>query len=237
MKADPNKPKRFTLILRHRRAVLLAAGILALAAVLGGHFRYRQSPVSRHPAPMTPKPSPHLSLKGVKHTISADGRKQLEIRFDAIRIQKGKLGLLRFGLFKEAVIDNAQIDIYRYSAEKGALPANPRGNPASESLSDPEGGSQGKWPRDLFSKELLTSMSLEGIRALSFKPAVIKLFENDRLVWRITAGKAVARHRPPRIDFSGNVTLWRPSGTMQTKRLTLSLENGAMTWPNKARTP
>ena len=237
MDADLNKREPLRRILRHRGTMLVAASILVLAAGYGIHLYLSDYPTSQQLARSTPKPPVRLSMKGGTHTVSADGRKQLRMQFDAIRVHKGKLGFLKFGLSKEAVVENARIEIYRYASEKQKPTSTAADRATSKTKGPPGNGQQQGWPRDLLSREMLASLALEDVRALSFKPADLQLIEDDRMVWRITAKRAVAKHRPARLECSSRVELWRPTGTIRTEHLTLNLETGALDWPEKRKAP
>jgi hypothetical protein len=237
MDADLNKREPLRRTLRRRGTILVAASILVLAAGIGIHLYLSAQPVSRQLARSTPKPPLRLSMKGGTHTVSADGRKQLRMQFDAIRMHKGKLGFLKFGLFKEAVVENARIEIYRYASDRNQSTSAPADRSANKMTNPQDNARQAGWPQDLMSKQMLASLALEDVRALSFKPAEVQLIDDDRLSWRINAKQAVARQRPARLEFSRQVEFWRPTGMIRTGRLTLNLETGALDWPEKPKTP
>ena len=214
---------------------ILPACLAALVAGYWGYAHYARQMASRHLAPSMPQPPNRQVLIGLSHTVSFDGRKHSAIRCDAIQIRKGKLGLLRFGPLKEAVIENARIEIYHHSAEN-----HPEGDanehPADQSVVQPSTRQEARFDH-FFAPQNLEAIGIKAVRILSFEPIEIKLYEDSRRLWQITAEKAVFKPLPSRMAFRGQVVLQRPAGTVQTQQLTWNLEDGSMVWPEKAKAP
>ena len=101
-----------------RPALRLALASVAVAT-LGVTLWAWQLSASRRPSPPpAPKqaasryPAPKMEIRGFQFSHATEGQTVLGISADAFRIEHKKLGVFRFGLMQEAVLDNARIELH-----------------------------------------------------------------------------------------------------------------------------
>lgn len=154
---------------------------------------------------------PFHDIKGFYYSKTIEGQRLFSIWADRFRVQKKKMGLIRFGLLKEIVVDNAAIDIYQ----------SPQVPFSVEPLADPQTMQQfkGKSTADIVFKPVrIRIMSLDGkiISQILSKSAGLKVkqkqifFEQGLVI--LSDNKILTTTNPARISKTGQVII--PQGAV-----------------------
>ncbi len=133
-------------------------------------------------------PEPRHAIQGFKYNGIVDGRRKVSITADKFSIQNKKMGVFRFGLMHEAVLENAEIHIYGIDENGSGAPA---GNyPGGFSLST------------IFSKKTLPSLSgkISGVR---LEPVAFYLHSGGEKVTGIRGKKGDIKIKEQSILFTG----------------------------------
>ena len=88
--------------------------LLSMAAVIISRYAVLQQ-VSPTPHVTVSEPrvsKPFHDIKKFQYTRTVDGQRLFSIQADRFRVQKKKMGLMRFGLLREILVDHARIDIF-----------------------------------------------------------------------------------------------------------------------------
>jgi hypothetical protein len=85
---------------------------IAIISVYYPNYRGKDSPQATGPAPRAFS-KPFHDIKGFHFSRNENGQRMFTLAADRFRVQKKKLGMIRFGLMKEVMVDNAKIDIYK----------------------------------------------------------------------------------------------------------------------------
>ena len=129
-------------------------------------------------------PSVQNTIRGFHYNGTVDGQPVLSIRADQFSLQKKKLGFFRFGLMQEAVLDNAEIQIYQQMNS-----FHPADRSASQTVSTAAGPPIKKQSERSYQQGALPNI---------FKDSVMSLFHGKRV-------SAITAH-PVRLIFGSGPT-------------------------------
>lgn len=146
--------------------------------------------------------SPRVELDGLDYNLSYGGETKFDIKADKFLIRKKKMGLIRFALAQEALLENADIAVFGVpgsTAENQAVNQNPL----------------------VFAGVPLKLFYSKRISALVMKPVRVKFYDTAKGVSQLTAMKASFCLKERSVLFKGNVEISSGSNVLKTSQLTL----------------
>ena len=151
---------------------------------------------------------PFHDIKGLRYTRTEKTRRMYVIKADRLRVQKKKLGLIRFGLIKEIIIDNATIDFYKHSDHKLNLQILTQGLKESKSIS---------------------SMILKSTGKVILNPVVLQILSQEgQLLSKLCAESATFNLKKKQIVFERNVEIHSGNRTLNAASLAVISKYGQL---------
>jgi hypothetical protein len=215
-------------------SALIFLSIGALFFALQQH-RARQASVGAPPESISAHAPTGQSIKGFRFTSDQNGHRSIDIRADQFDIKKKKLGMFRLGLANEALLRNAQIDLYGQPQRPAHTTPDESGqDSASLDLAIPGLNESYSFGHGL-SAQSLSSLPMQKVAAIRLAPITLRLFAEDDLKISVRANRASIKPQTQEIQFTGNVQ-WQSSGiTVQTDHLVASLTNNTIRIPGRYR--
>jgi hypothetical protein len=209
----------------------LSTLIVAVLVLVGLNFYSHQNQndaaaaVNRAPARA---PVSH-AINGFRYSANHAGRIGLEIRADRFELKKKKVGMLRFGMIKEARFSNARIDLYSdqpasvdsTNGHKQPVPGDVSLQSLSETISF----------KDAFNAESLATLSTKNVAAVRFAPIELRLHAGGQVEVTVTADRASIKPQSREMQFTGNVRWKRGPVTLRADDLLASLEKNSLRVP------
>jgi len=148
---------------------------------------------------------PFHDIKGFHFSRNESGQRMFVLQADRFRVQKKKLGMIRFGLMKEVVVDNAKIDIYKIQNQELNL----------LSIAGPE---------------TLAEFKTKSTGKIIFSPVLLRVMSQDgQGLTKISAGSAIFDLKSRQVVFHQDVEIQSGDRTLHAGSLSiLSTEGRAM---------
>lgn len=201
-------------LLQYGCTSLIVVVVLLVGLTVCRHWMRSDEAVSNRPV------SAHApvgyAMDGVRFSADRAGRRSLEIRADRVVLKKKKVALLRFGLMKEAVFSNAQVDLF-------SDPPKPNRSPADQ-VQDGQAPSF----REAFSEQSLASLSMKNVTTVRFSPIILRLHVGDSEEITISAAYATINPQTREIQFRGNVRWQNDALVLRTDSLAASLTENTL---------
>lgn len=153
-----------------------------------------------------------VQMNRLKLTIYDEADNVLTIKGDSFTVEKKKIGFLRTSIFNEAKIKNGVIDLHSKSIMNGS-----NGKPEYKTLF-----------KKAVSKDTLSSFFGHKISSISVRPVCISIYQNDRLIARISASSGRVGVKNKGILFSGNVSIESGTSKLITEKLSLNTGNATI---------
>ncbi len=219
-------------IKKHRKITTLVFGIVLVVGSVGWLLIYHGNstlPTDKLPEnEHSPKRSSFQhEIKGVSYNGIHQGKKTISIKADKFRVQNKKIGVLRFGLMREAKFENAQIHIYGKKRLPNGMPFG--GLTSHEKIGLHNKNNKQIPPEKMelsfeeaFSKSLIAALPIKGVRSIIMKPVEMVIHDDrEAVVSQINAREAVVRPKKNDILFTGNVKMVSGDSVLFTERLRL----------------
>ncbi|MCP3876148.1 MAG: hypothetical protein GY699_23755 [Desulfobacteraceae bacterium] len=147
---------------------------------------------------------PFHDIKTFYYSKTEKGQRVFTIQADRFRVQKKKLGMIRFGLVKEVVVDNAKIDIYQIPETQINL----------QTIVDPK---------------TLSKFKANKSKNIIFKPVTLRvLAEKGMPVTTISAQSAGVDIKDKKFVFKENVKVVSSGKTLYAGSLSMTSKGGEM---------
>ena len=193
------------------KKIIIRSSVFILLLVLCGIIIHRQLIIDDKGKPKVPEASglfskPLHDINRFHYTKTENTKRILVIQADRFRVQKKKIGLLRFALKKEIVVDNAAIDIYKPSDQKLNL----------ETLMQ-----VGKDP------ETMNGLIPKSTDKVIFSPVTLQVLSQEgELLSKISAESATFNQKNKHIVFDRNVEIQAGNRTLNAASMDLISKDG-----------
>jgi len=206
--------------LQYGLSVLIAAALLFVGISL---FHQQQHP-SKLPPIQAPSQAPtQMAINGFHYTANQNGHTGLSIHADRMVVKKKKVGMLRFGMLKEAFFSNARVEINGRNSKK----------PPAKYGSKQSATQEISIFKDALKFESLASLPMKKVAGIHFTPIDLRLaVDGRRKVW-IRANRASITMPSGDIEFKGNVRWSRGRTTIKSETMVASLEKNTLLVPRK----
>ena len=163
---------------------------LCLGAVLLGFYNQREDPT------LSPKPGASMSLQEFRTTFHADGRPQLHISGDSLRVSKTRfLGPFRLGFMHTLKGRNIAVEIVDMAGFEEAQHAD------ASAFS----------PQHILSR-LAPQQTLGVISRIDLQPVSLQLSRDEQFFLSLSADRARVKLGSPKVKLRGHVTLRSHTG-------------------------
>ena len=217
--------------IRRRLKYGLSTLIVAVLVLVGLNFYRHQNQNDAVAAiNLAPARAPvSYAINGFRYSANHAGHIGFEIRADRFELKKKKVGMLRFGMIKEARFSNARIDLY--SDQPASVDStNGQTQPAPGDVS-PQSLSETISFKDAFNAESLASLPTKNVAAVRFAPIELRLHAGGQVEVTVTADRASIKPQTREIQFTGNVRWKRGPVTLRADDLLASLEKNLLRVP------
>ncbi|MFH1216151.1 MAG: LPS export ABC transporter periplasmic protein LptC [Pseudomonadota bacterium] len=149
--------------------------------------------------------SPRIQMGGLVYNLSLEGEAKLTIKADSFRVRKKKVGLIRFALVQEALLENAEINMYGMTPTDDGEEKRSGNHGVALDLPD-------------MPQYLLRAKRLE---SLVMKPVCYNFHNAQGGVSHLTATRASLNIEDHTVVFEGDVQMISGANVLKTSRLTL----------------
>jgi hypothetical protein len=151
----------------------------------------------------------------------------LSIKASSFRIEKKKIGFLRFGLMDEAILYDADFKIYGYTPSVDTQLRHPPGKGPPLSVNNNPGNSRPVKDqfvlRNIFSKQAIpAALTSKNLAFITARPVSIEICDQDKVVTRFTAENGSFNLRQRAIQLSGNVRVESDGRVLRTSELVIN---------------
>ena len=212
---------RFRKPLQYTLSILIAATLL----FVGITFSHQQQ---RDPSTFPPTKAPsqakaptqapaQMAIKEFQFTANQDGHTEMSIHADKMVVKKKKVGMLRFGLLKEAIFYNARIELDAHTST--ALDVKPRLKQSAF--------------KDAFKIDSIANLPMKNVAGIHLSPIDLRLKVDGLRKARITANRAAIKMPSGDIEFKGNVRWNQAQTTIESEYMVALLEKNTLLVPRK----
>ena len=151
---------------------------------------------------------PFHDIAEFRYTRSKNTRRMYSIQADRFRVQKKKMGLMRFALIKEIIVDNAEIDFYKPSDQKINFQI---------------------LTQDLKDSKTTGGMIPKSTGKVIFSPVILQILSQEgQVLSRICAGSATFNLKNKQIVFDRNVQIHSGNRILNAASLTVISKEGQL---------
>jgi len=194
---------------------ILSAALITAVSFLYFHHRVPEAPPSSSTLP-TPAGRKYnfarvsQRMSEFEYTIHTGSRKTISIKCKYLSIHKRKLGIVRFGLMRELILETAHINFYRYTDVSGNKPGL---NQIGETL------------RQKADETKLLSGQLKNLSLILIHQGTLKFYMDDKLESQISADRMEIDLLKKRVRLYSRVEIDARNRKLTLDRLELNPEN------------
>lgn len=149
---------------------------------------------------------PFHDISKLHYTRTENTIRMFSIQADRFRVQKKKVGLFRFGLIKEIVVDNATIDVYESSDQELNLQT------MTQALND---------------SKTIPGLVPKSTGKLIFSPVILQILSQDgQILSRVSAESATVNGKTRQIVFNRNVEIHSGNRSLHADFLSVISKDG-----------
>lgn len=179
---------------------------------------------------MQKRPAYRTKMEGLSFLAMDRGRKVIAIKADRFILRNMKVGFFSFSMATVAALENVTIDIYSADAKdrKDSWPADE--TVATKHLPEQQNIKHRNALdfKGVLSKETFASFPVKSITSIEASPIVFTLYDDKKILTRISAQKATVRFRDRDVLFDGDVTVISGPRELRSESLRLSPADGTM---------
>lgn len=205
--------------------VVGSAGFLSILAVQYPSETGREH-VSQQSPPWAAVAASPLAMDGFSLVIHIDGKENLRLHADRMRLQRKKWGFFRIGLLKEMVIENAAVILHQGTAagNEGSREEGRSGQPLEEGRPAAVSAYDGL-------AELVDTLPIGRLSGLSFRPVQVEIDDDLGRHSRIGAQSATIDPGKGTLSLAGRVQVRSGGRILSAPALDLDARKGEIAGP------